>query len=202
MLGLLDRHTAPLPGAGIHNSPKPSPPPPGPIVGCREGCPALEGFLGASHNGAEHREEAAVRVRDVMSSPVVTVPPGMRLKEVAGLLVGRGVGAVPVVDDGDLVGIVSDADPTQAVAGWPCCWPAACPWSWTSGWARGDRDDPLSRASGSRCGAAGRLHRGRAAGQGHRRQDRVEAVSPPRHWPPAAGGGALERRTRCAHAMA
>jgi CBS domain-containing protein len=51
-----------------------------------------------------------VRVREVMSSPVVTVASGMRLKEVAGLLVGRGIGAVPVVDGGELVGIISEAD--------------------------------------------------------------------------------------------
>jgi CBS domain-containing protein len=51
-----------------------------------------------------------VRVRKVMSSPVVTVPPGMRLKEVAKVLVTRGISAVPVVDDGELVGILSEAD--------------------------------------------------------------------------------------------
>jgi CBS domain-containing protein len=51
-----------------------------------------------------------VRVKDVMSSPVVTVPPGMRLKEVADLLVRDGISAVPVVEDGLLVGIVSEAD--------------------------------------------------------------------------------------------
>jgi CBS domain-containing protein len=51
-----------------------------------------------------------MRVKDVMSSPVVTVPPGMRLKEVADLLVERGISAVPVVEDGALVGIVSEAD--------------------------------------------------------------------------------------------
>jgi CBS domain-containing protein len=54
--------------------------------------------------------EAAVRVRDVMSSPVVCVPPDRRLKEVADLLVTHGISAVPVVDDGELVGIVSEAD--------------------------------------------------------------------------------------------
>jgi CBS domain-containing protein len=45
-----------------------------------------------------------------MSSPVVTVPPTMPLKEVAKLLVTRGISAVPVVADGDLVGILSEAD--------------------------------------------------------------------------------------------
>ena len=51
-----------------------------------------------------------MRVRDVMSSPVVCVPPDMRLKEVADLLVTRAISAVPVVDHGELVGIVSEAD--------------------------------------------------------------------------------------------
>ena len=51
-----------------------------------------------------------MRVREVMSSPVVTVPPGMPLKAVAKLLVARGISAVPVVDSGGLVGILSEAD--------------------------------------------------------------------------------------------
>jgi CBS domain-containing protein len=51
-----------------------------------------------------------VWVREVMSSPVVCVPPGMGVKEVADLLVRHAIGAVPVVEDGELVGIVSEAD--------------------------------------------------------------------------------------------
>jgi CBS domain-containing protein len=51
-----------------------------------------------------------VRVREVMSSPVVTVPPGLPLKEVAKVLVTRAISAVPVVDAGELVGILSEAD--------------------------------------------------------------------------------------------
>jgi CBS domain-containing protein len=51
-----------------------------------------------------------VRVREIMSSPVVTVPPGMPVKEVAKVLVTQGISAVPVVDDGALVGILSEAD--------------------------------------------------------------------------------------------
>jgi CBS domain-containing protein len=49
-------------------------------------------------------------VGDVMSSPVVTVAPGTPLKEVADLLVQREISAVPVVEDDELVGIVSEAD--------------------------------------------------------------------------------------------
>src|SRR6266545_4230334 len=51
-----------------------------------------------------------MRVSEVMSSPVVTVAPGAHLKEVADLLVKHEISAVPVVDDGKLVGIVSEAD--------------------------------------------------------------------------------------------
>jgi CBS domain-containing protein len=51
-----------------------------------------------------------MRIRDVMSSPVVTVAPDTHLKEVADLLVRHELSAVPVVEDGALVGIVSEAD--------------------------------------------------------------------------------------------
>jgi CBS domain-containing protein len=51
-----------------------------------------------------------VRVRDVMSSLVITVSPDKRLKEVAELLVTHRISAVPVVEDGELVGIISEAD--------------------------------------------------------------------------------------------
>ena len=51
-----------------------------------------------------------MRVREVMSSPVVCVPPDMPLKEVADLLGTRAISAVPVVERGELVGIISEAD--------------------------------------------------------------------------------------------
>lgn len=52
-----------------------------------------------------------MRTCDVMSSPVVSVPPDAPLKEVAATLVEHGINAVPVVDASDrLIGIVSEAD--------------------------------------------------------------------------------------------
>jgi CBS domain-containing protein len=52
-----------------------------------------------------------MRTCDVMSSPVVSVPPDAPLKEVAATLVRHGINAVPVVDSSDrLIGIVSEAD--------------------------------------------------------------------------------------------
>lgn len=49
-------------------------------------------------------------VHEVMSRPVVTVEPGTPVRAAAALLTGRGFTALPVVDDGLLVGIVTEAD--------------------------------------------------------------------------------------------
>lgn len=51
-----------------------------------------------------------MRVQEIMSSPVVTVTPQTGGKQAAALLVERGFTALPVVDDGKLVGIVTEAD--------------------------------------------------------------------------------------------
>jgi CBS domain-containing protein len=56
-------------------------------------------------------EVSSMRVKELMSTPVVCVSPTTPLKQVASILVERGISAVPVVgDDGWLVGIVSEAD--------------------------------------------------------------------------------------------
>jgi CBS domain-containing protein len=71
-----------------------------------------------------------MRIREVMTSPVITVRPDARLKDVAALLVEHGVNSVPVVDAGDrLVGIVSEADllPLEAGPGPRAAAPAAGP---------------------------------------------------------------------------
>jgi len=66
----------------------------------------------------EHEEPGATPeavkervVRDVMSSPVVTVPPEAPVKAVAEVLLRNRVSAVPVVDGhGHVLGVVSEAD--------------------------------------------------------------------------------------------
>jgi CBS domain-containing protein len=50
------------------------------------------------------------RVEELMSAPVVTVQPDAPLREVAALLVEHGVSGVPVIQDGEVVGVVSEAD--------------------------------------------------------------------------------------------
>lgn len=50
------------------------------------------------------------RCRDIMSSDVRTATRDMSLKEVAGMMRDGDMGSVPVVEDGRLVGIVTDRD--------------------------------------------------------------------------------------------
>lgn len=57
-----------------------------------------------------------VTVEDVMTRDVVTVTPGMPLDKVVSAMEAHGVKRVPVIDDGRLVGIISRADLTSALA--------------------------------------------------------------------------------------
>ena len=50
-------------------------------------------------------------VADVMTTDVVKVRPSMPLKEVAEILISRGISGVPVVDaEGRVLGVVSETD--------------------------------------------------------------------------------------------
>ncbi len=52
-----------------------------------------------------------MKARDVMIAPVITVGENATIRDVAKLLIEKGISAVPVVDrDGKMVGIVSEAD--------------------------------------------------------------------------------------------
>lgn len=51
-----------------------------------------------------------MKARDVMSTPVVGIRPEATVAELAALLHGRRISAVPVLQDGRLAGIVSEAD--------------------------------------------------------------------------------------------
>lgn len=51
-----------------------------------------------------------MKAKDVMTSPVISVGPDATVSEIAALLFERRISAVPVVEDGRLVGIVSEAD--------------------------------------------------------------------------------------------
>jgi CBS domain-containing protein len=66
---------------------------------------------GPGAGGHASRDEKEQTVRDVMSSPVIHVPPNTPVKAVAELLLSERVSAVPVVDaHGHLLGMVSEED--------------------------------------------------------------------------------------------
>lgn len=49
-------------------------------------------------------------VEEAMTAPAVTAKPGMTLRQAANLLRGRTIGCLPVVEDGELVGILTTTD--------------------------------------------------------------------------------------------
>ncbi len=51
-----------------------------------------------------------MKAREIMTTPVITVGPDTPVSEIAALLFERRISALPVVEDGRLVGVVSEAD--------------------------------------------------------------------------------------------
>jgi len=58
----------------------------------------------------EQPSEGEALARDIMTTPVITVDPELSVKDLAALFRARRVGGVPVVEDGKLVGIVTEGD--------------------------------------------------------------------------------------------
>ena len=58
----------------------------------------------------ESMPASRLHVSSVMVKDVITVPQSMRLGEVAKIMLEKGIGSVPVMDDDKMVGIVSKAD--------------------------------------------------------------------------------------------
>jgi CBS domain-containing protein len=58
----------------------------------------------------EGREERETPVRDIMSSPLIVVTPETTIDECMALMTDRRIRHLPVVDNGDVVGLVSIGD--------------------------------------------------------------------------------------------
>lgn len=63
-----------------------------------------------AHAHPEHREQVEGKVRDALSTPVVVAPPHMDPAEAAAIMVRERVDALPVVEAGTLLGIVTTTD--------------------------------------------------------------------------------------------
>jgi tRNA nucleotidyltransferase (CCA-adding enzyme) len=55
-------------------------------------------------------QQASIQISDLMSFPVITIPPNTRMKKVASMLKEKGCTGFPVVEDGRLVGMISRRD--------------------------------------------------------------------------------------------
>jgi len=58
----------------------------------------------------EGNQQSSVQISDLMSFPVVTVPPDMLMKDVGKVLREKGCTGVPVVEDDKIVGVISRRD--------------------------------------------------------------------------------------------
>ena len=76
----------------------------------------LEAFIGNDTLAAEYVKAHGLKVSDVMTHRVVTASPQTPLHEVATLMEKNAIKRVPVLENGQLVGIVSRANLIQAVA--------------------------------------------------------------------------------------
>lgn len=72
-------------------------------------------LFSADHSPEEYVKAHARYARDIMTQDVATVAPDTPLAEVATLLEKRRIKRVPVLDEGDLVGIVSRSDLVRAL---------------------------------------------------------------------------------------
>ncbi len=91
-----------------------------------------------------------MKVRDVMSREVISVPPTMRLRELAQLLTEHRISGVPVIEDGAVVGIISEADVLVKQVGRPVSRRRPLEWIF------GDAQDPeeLRRRNAATVGEA------------------------------------------------
>ena len=76
----------------------------------------LEGFVGNDTLAAEYVKSHGRKVSDVMTRKVITASPQTPLHEVATLIEKNAIKRVPILENGQLVGIVSRANLVQAVA--------------------------------------------------------------------------------------
>lgn len=69
---------------------------------------------------ANDLDPSELQVREIMTSPILRIPPDMNLRQVSAMMFENRVRRLPVFDHGKLVGIVSDTDIFRVIeeGGW------------------------------------------------------------------------------------
>ncbi len=86
---------------------------------CAALAPALEQYLSEGARRRLRNVGAALenlRVKDAMTCSPVTARPDMAVSQAAAIMLEMQVGSLPVIEDGKLVGIVTDRDAVKALA--------------------------------------------------------------------------------------
>jgi acetoin utilization protein AcuB len=81
--------------------------------------PAVEPYLSAAARRRLRGIGATLenlRVKDVMTGHAITTKPDMALSQAAALMLEQHIGSLPVIDNGKLVGIITDRDAVKALA--------------------------------------------------------------------------------------
>ena len=76
-------------------------------------------YAGKEHLAAEYVKARARKTADVMTRKVVTASPDTSLNDIAALLENNSIKRVPIIENGELVGIVSRANLIQALTSAP-----------------------------------------------------------------------------------
>ncbi|MCP4871238.1 MAG: CBS domain-containing protein [Proteobacteria bacterium] len=74
-------------------------------------------YLGTRRFEKEMKKITAMTVRNAMTSPAKTVSPTTKVSEIAAMMIDDGLSTVPVVEDGELVGLVGRRDVVRLVLG-------------------------------------------------------------------------------------
>ena len=59
---------------------------------------------------AKRLDPSKVKATDIMSRPVITIEPDAPVSEVVNIMREKGIGHIPVVENGRVIGIVAEAD--------------------------------------------------------------------------------------------
>lgn len=59
---------------------------------------------------ARNKTPAEVMLEDIMTFPIITIKPTTSLREATNIMVKKGIRRLPVIDNGNLIGIVTDTD--------------------------------------------------------------------------------------------